>query len=65
MALKPGLDMVYLADLQTAETYIDKTLIHYELGVTEDDIEKAIGDSVKLCLEALKSAEPLLEMKAE
>jgi len=63
--IETGLDMVYLADIQTAETYIDKALIRDELGVTEDDIDAAIGDSVKLCMQALSGKEELLEMKAE
>lgn len=63
--IETGLDMVYLADLQTALTFIDKALIRDELGVTDDDIEAAIGDSVRLCLEELAGKEPLLDMKAE
>jgi dihydroflavonol-4-reductase len=63
--IETGLDMVYLADIQTANTFIDKSIIRDELGVTEDDIESAIGDSIKLCLESLEGKEMLLEMKAE
>jgi dihydroflavonol-4-reductase len=63
--VETGLDMVYLADIQTAETFIDKAIIQNELGVMEDDIEAAIGDSVNLCLEALNNKVQLLEMKAE
>lgn len=63
--IETGLDLVHLADIQTAETYIDKALIRDELGVTEDDIAAAIGDSVKLCMEALSGKDSLLEMKAE
>jgi len=63
--IETGLDMVYLADLQTANTFIDKSLIRDELGVTEDDIEAAIGESIKLCMEALEGKEKLLEMRAE
>ena len=63
--IETGLDMVHLADIQTAETYIDKSIIRDELGVMEDDIVSAIGDSIKLCLESLSGKEKLLEMKAE
>lgn len=59
-----GLDMVAFTDIQTSETFIDKKYIR-ELGVTEDDIDAAIGDSVKLCLEALDGKAKLLDMKAE
>ena len=60
-----GLDMVHFADIQTANAFIDKSLIRDELGVTDDDIDAAIGDSVKLCLDSLSGKEKLLEMKAE
>jgi dihydroflavonol-4-reductase len=63
--IESGLDMVAFADIQTTETFIDNTLIKNELGVTEDDIDAAIGASVKLCLDAIAGKEKLLEMKAE
>lgn len=63
--IDPGLDMVHFADIQTSKTFIDKSIIRDELGVTDDDIDKAIRDSVKLCLEALSEKNELLEMKAE
>ena len=63
--IESGLDMVAFADIQTSETFIDNTLIKNELGVTDDDIDAAIGDSVKLCLAALAGKEMLIEMKAE
>ncbi|MDP4269168.1 MAG: NAD(P)H-binding protein [Bacteroidota bacterium] len=59
-----GLDMVAFTEIQTAKTFIDNQLIR-ELGVTEDNIDAAIGDSVKLCLEVLNGKTKLLEMKAE
>lgn len=60
-----GLDMVAFTEIQTAQTFIDKSLIRDELGVTEDDIDAAIGQSVKLCLESLDGITQLLDMKAE
>lgn len=60
-----GLDMVAFADIQTARTFIDNTQIKNELDVTEDDIDAAIGASVKLCLDVITSKERLLEMKVE
>jgi len=63
--IETGLDMVHLADIQTANTFIDKSIIRDELGVTEDDIEAAISESIKLCLEAIDGKDALLEMKAE
>jgi len=41
------------ADLQGAETYIDKTLGCVPLGVEDDDIETAIGDSIRLSVDVL------------
>jgi len=63
--IETGLDLVYLADIQTADTFIDKSIIRDELGVTEDDIVTAIGASIQLCMESLAGKETLLEMKAE
>ncbi len=63
--IDPGLDLVRYVDIQTAYTYIDKSIISVELGVTEDDLDKAIGESVKLCLDVIAGKKELLEMKAE
>lgn len=60
-----GLDLVAFADIQTKNAFIDKSIIQNELGVKEDDIDNAIGDSVKLCLEAISHNSKLMEMKAE
>ena len=57
--------MASFAEIQTANTFIDKNLIKNELGVEEDDIDAAIGNSVKLCLESFKNSSSILEMKAE
>lgn len=63
--IESGLDLVAFADLQTAKTYIDNTLIKNELGVKEDDIDAAIGESVKLCLEVLSNKTNFVGMKGE
>lgn len=63
--LEPGLDPVSLVELQTADTYIDKDIIQTELGVTEDDIEAAIEESVKLSLKAINEKTDLIGMRAE
>jgi len=60
-----GLDLVRFIDIQTSKTYIDKSIVRDQLGVTDDDIDAAIGDSVKLCLEAIAGKAELIEMKAE
>ncbi|MDP2892045.1 MAG: NAD-dependent epimerase/dehydratase family protein [Bacillota bacterium] len=63
--IEPGLDTVALAELMTARTFIDGSIIKQELGVTDDDIDSAIGDSVKLSMEIIDGKEKALEMKAE
>ena len=45
--------MPRLCDIQYGELYIDKNLGSVPLGVTEDDIDAAIGDSMKLCADIL------------
>lgn len=63
--IESGLNLVDFTEIQTAKTFIDKTIIMNELGVCDDDIEAAIGESVKLCLYALEENMNLLEMKVE
>jgi len=63
--IESGLEMVAFTELQTANTFIDKKWIENELGVTEDDIDAAIGESVKLCMDDLSGKVKLLEMKGE
>lgn len=64
--IQGGLDMVKFAKIQCNNTFIDKELGCIPLGVQEDDIDAAIGDSIKLCLDILdKKAEDIVAMKAE
>lgn len=62
--IESGIDPVGLADIMCMETFIDKRWC-VELGVTEDDIESAIYDSVKLSVDAFTGASQLLDMKGE
>jgi dihydroflavonol-4-reductase len=59
-----GLDLERLVDIQTSKLFIDPSTIREELGVGEDEIEAAIGESVALSLQAIKGGK-LLDMKAE
>lgn len=63
--LEAGLHMVKFAEIQCAETFIDKSLGCEPLGVLPDDIDAAIGDSVKLCLEVLDHHVETVDMKGE
>ena len=58
-----GLDMVKFADMQCSNQFIDKALGCEPLGVQPDDIDAAIGESIKLCLEILDKKIDTVEMK--
>lgn len=62
--VESGIEPVGLADIMCMETFIDKKW-SMELGVTADDIESAIYDSVKLSVDAFKGTRKLLDMKGE
>jgi nucleoside-diphosphate-sugar epimerase len=51
--IETGLEMKEFSKIMTANTFIDKDIIERELGVKPDDIEKAIKESAKLCLDIL------------
>ena len=48
-----GLYMPKFADLQCVETFIDKSLGCAPLGVEEDDIDAAIGESIHLAMDIM------------
>jgi hypothetical protein len=60
-----GLNMVKFTALQCAELFINKSLGCEPLGVTDDDIDGAIGDSIRLSIDILDNKTQVLEMKAE
>lgn len=63
--VESGLDLVSFSKIQTANTFIDKNIIENKLRVTDDDIDAAIGDSVKLCIEVLSGQTDLITMRGE
>ena len=63
--IESGLNLAKLPALQSAELFIDKSLGCDPLGVTPDDIDSAIGDSIRLCLNILDHKTAALDMKAE
>lgn len=63
--IQGGLDMAHFSSVMCAEAYIDKSLGCLPLGVKEDDIKKAIGDSVQLCCEIADRKVDAIGMKAE
>lgn len=60
-----GLDRVRYADLQTADLFIDRELGCVPLGVTDDDIDAAIGDSIKLSLAVAEHKVKTVGMRGE
>lgn len=63
--LEAGLNMVKFTALQCAELFIGRSLGCEPLGVEPDDIDAAIGDSVRLSLEILDGKAHAIGMKGE
>ncbi len=62
---EPGLDFMGLAEIMTKEAFIDKKTIVEEFGVEADDIDKAIGESTRLCLDIMEGKQKAIDMKGE
>jgi len=61
-----GLYMPKFSDIQCAETFIDKSLGCVPLGVEEDDIDTAIGDSIRLAMDVVDGkVKNVVAMKGE
>lgn len=63
--IESGLHVVKFAALQCSNQYIDKSLGCDFLGVTADDMEAAIGESIKLSMEVIKQNIAVVGMKGE
>lgn len=63
--LEPGLNLVRFVQVMTACTFIDRTVIEHELGVSEDDLEAAIGESVQLSLAIIQGKSAIVDMRAD
>ena len=63
--IQGGLHMVKFTDLQCSNLFIDKKLGCEPLHVEEDDIDRAIGDSIKLCVDVLDGKAKVVGMKGE
>jgi len=48
-----GIYLPKFSDIQGTETYIDKSLGCVPLGVKDDDIEAAIGESIRMSVDVL------------
>ena len=63
--IQGGLNMVKFADVMCANLFISKTEGARALGVTGDDIDGAIGDSILLCRDVLDNKTRVIGMKGE
>lgn len=60
-----GLHMVKFTDLMCSNLFIDKKLGCDFLGVKADNMDAAIGDSIKLCLDIMNKKTDVVDMKGE
>lgn len=63
--IEGGLNLVKFTELQCSNLFIDKSLGCDILGVQPDDIDKAIGESITLCVDIIDNKVKTLEMKGE
>ncbi len=63
--IESGMDPMQLPYIMDIPLFFDTDTMYHDLGVTEDDIESAIFDSIKLSEEALSGTVKLLGMKGE
>ena len=63
--IQGGLHMVKFTDVMCSNLFIDKSEGCEALGVTEDDIDAAIGDSILLCKEIIEKKTEVIGMKGE
>lgn len=60
-----GLDLVKYVDMVRTEAFIDRSLGSEPLGVEDDDLDAAIGDSVRLSVEVLDGTATVIGMRGE
>ena len=60
-----GLDMPEFAKVMCAKAFIDRSTIVGQLGVQPDDIDAAIGESIRLCMEIINGQTQPIGMKGE
>jgi len=60
-----GLNLVKFTQVMCAEAFIDKNLGCVPLGVEPDDIDAAIGESVRLSMQVLDGKADIVDMKGE
>lgn len=60
-----GLDMPEFTRVMCAKAFIDRSTIVDRLGVQPDDIEEAIGESIRLSVDILDGRQQVIGMKGE
>jgi hypothetical protein len=60
-----GLNLSKITSIMCSNLFIDKATIESDLGMEPDDIDAAIGESIRLCLEVLDGEAKTLDMKGE
>lgn len=63
--IEPGLDPLGFVDIMTADTFIDGKKLISEFKISDDDIDAAIGESIRFCLEIKGNEENIISMRAE
>lgn len=63
--IQGGLHMVKFSEIMCSNLFISKNEGCVELGVTADDIDGAIGDSIMLCRDVIEKKTSVLGMKGE
>lgn len=63
--IEGGLDLVQFTDMMCRELFIDRELGSIPLGVTQDDIDAAIGQSMRASSESMEAAGKALDMRGE
>lgn len=63
--IQSGLDFGNLAELMSRNAYINDELLKTSMKIPEDDIKKAIRESVRLSLDVISGNEDIVAMKAE
>ena len=63
--IQGGLHMVKFTDIMCSNLFIDKSEGCEELGVADDDIDAAIGDSILLCKDIIEKKTEVIGMKGE
>jgi dihydroflavonol-4-reductase len=62
--IEGGLDTAEFAKVFTSRLFIDKEMIVKQLGVEADDIDQAIGESVRLSMKILEGKTSVIDMTA-